>query len=121
MKEAMQYERQLHYTLQQLEKDVEQMEQNITDIENTIKDLEEISKIKEPTEMLAPIANGILIKATIAEIKTLKVNVGNGIFAEKTIPETIQILNKQKKGVEENQKYTITKMQKYSEMLQKEE
>ena len=94
---------QKYQEFQQLQEQIEQIshhvgllnQQNI-DIDISKEALQDIEKTKIGNEILAPIANGIFVKSTLQDNQKLVVNVGANVNIEKTIPEVIELLEKQK-------------------------
>ena len=94
---------QKYQLFQQLQEKIEQIsphvgllnQQNI-DIDISKEALQDIEKTKIGNEILAPVANGIFVKSTLQDNQKLIVNVGAGVNVEKTIPEVIELLSKQK-------------------------
>lgn len=109
------YTEQINY-LQNL---ISQMQQNIEDIEKLKADLKEAEQLEKGQEILAPIANGIFIKAAINDSSTLLINIGKGIVVEKTIPETIELLDSQQKEIDASRSDTISKLEQLYAMLYK--
>ncbi|MCF7901676.1 prefoldin subunit alpha [Candidatus Woesearchaeota archaeon] len=84
---------------QQLANYMKQLEKAIIRIENSILGLKELEKANGDEEILAPIADGIFLEAKLVSNKNLKVNIGNNSVVEKSIPETIIMLEEQKKEI----------------------
>jgi prefoldin alpha subunit len=62
--------------------------------------IESIKTCKETDEFLVDLGNNVFSKVKLLE-KTFLVNIGSGIFLEKNPDETIKILEKRLKNVEE--------------------
>ncbi|MFT4282978.1 MAG: prefoldin subunit alpha [Candidatus Woesearchaeota archaeon] len=88
-------------TKKKLQDLINKMNQSLKEIEDIKSSVKELETLKDE-EILAPIANGIFIKAKIIDSKKLKVNVGNGVILEKTINQTIKLLDKQEKEIKES-------------------
>tara|TARA_Y100000310_G_C20489228_1_gene718346 strand:- start:506 stop:910 length:405 start_codon:yes stop_codon:yes gene_type:complete len=94
---------QKYQLFQQLQEQIEQISHHIgllnqqnMDIDISKEALQDIEKTKQGTEILAPIANGIFVKSSLQDNQKLIVNVGAKVNVEKTIPEVIELLEKQK-------------------------
>ena len=87
----------LQQQLEQVNQHMEQLTQQAAEIERSIQAIKEISKTEVDNEILAPITNGIFIKAKLLDNEKLIVNVGADITVEKTISEVIKLLEEQKK------------------------
>ncbi|MBI2125064.1 prefoldin subunit alpha, partial [Candidatus Woesearchaeota archaeon] len=72
------------------------------ELDTSIEALTELQKIDLNTELLAPVANGIFLKAELKDNQKLVVNVGADVSTEKTIPEVITLLEEQKEKITEN-------------------
>lgn len=93
---------QLLQQLQQLTEYVEKLQIQQTELDTSIEALTELQKTKVNSGILAPIANGIFIKAELKDNTRLVVNVGSGVTVEKSIPEVITLLEEQKQKITEN-------------------
>jgi len=81
---------------------VEKLQGQHLELDDSIKALVELQKTNIDTEILAPIANGIFLKAELKDNQKLVVNVGAGITVEKNIPEVLKLLEEQKEKIAEN-------------------
>lgn len=95
--------------LQQLQQQAEQITEYVgklqgqqQELENSIEALTELQKTTVDTEILAPIANGIFLKAKLKDNQRLVVNVGAEVTVEKGIPEVLTLLAEQKEKIAEN-------------------
>lgn len=96
---------QLQMLQQQVEQITEYMEKlqiQQKELDTSIEALTELQKIDLNTELLAPVANGIFLKAELKDNQKLVVNVGADVSTEKTIPEVITLLEEQKEKITEN-------------------
>ncbi len=92
--------------LQLLQQQVEQITEYLQklqvqqqELDRSIEALAGLQKTKVNTEILAPIANGIFLKAELKDNQKLLVNVGAEVTTEKTIPEVITLLEEQKEKI----------------------
>ena len=97
--------------IKQLQNHIETEEKNLSRINNDIEELKNlISDIKEFTttdsdDILAPIADGLFVKAHVKEKETFYMNVGDGVITEKTPDEALTLMKKQlRKKKQERQK-----------------
>ena len=81
--------------MKQVEKELHMIAAQKEEVIGTKKALENLQTVKEETHILAPISNGIFVKAALKANDTLIVNVGNNVTVEKTVPQTIQLLDEQ--------------------------
>ena len=72
------------------------------ELDNSLQALIELQKIKINTEILAPIANGIFLKAELKDNQKLIVNIGAEATVEKNIPEVLKLLEEQKGKITDN-------------------
>jgi len=84
----------LDYQLQQIQKHIQTMEQQLEEVQKVQNDLAEFGKLKPGDEILVPVANRMFATAELKDNKTLKLNVGSDVVAEKTIAQTISLLDK---------------------------
>src|SRR3989338_1918032 len=81
---------------------VEKLQMQQKELETSIEALTELQKTKVNTEILAPIANGVFLKAELKDNQNLVVNVGAEVTVEKTIAEVLRLLEEQKGKITEN-------------------
>ena len=93
---------QLQQQLVQIAEFVERLRQQQKEIETSIEALKELKETRINTEILAPIANGIFLKAELKDNAVLIVNIGAEVAAEKTIPEVVVLLEEQKERIAGN-------------------
>lgn len=93
---------QLQQQVDQITEYVERMQGQRQELENSIEALTELQKTNINTEILAPIANGIFLKAELKDNQRLVVNVGAEVTMEKNIPEVLNLLAEQKEKIAEN-------------------
>jgi len=86
-----------------------QVEKSLVNLKKTRDDLLEFEK-EESKKVLAPIANGVYVEASIKK-KDLFVNVGSGVVVKKSIVEAVDIINKQEKDLLLDQSKLIEKIE----------
>tara|TARA_Y100000310_G_scaffold242934_1_gene247231 strand:+ start:27285 stop:27689 length:405 start_codon:yes stop_codon:yes gene_type:complete len=87
---------QLQQQIEQISQQLQMMSQQSAEIDNTKEALLDLQKVEKDTEILAPIANGIFVKSKVQDTSQLIVNVGANVTLEKTIPEMVDLFEKQK-------------------------
>src|SRR3989338_8572050 len=92
----------LQQQVEQITDYVEKLQGQQKELDNSIEALAELQKTKVNTEILAPVANGIFIKAELKDNQKLVVNVGAEVTVEKTIAEVLKLLEEQKGKITEN-------------------
>ena len=106
---------------QMLQKQIEQVTEHLqalaqqqTELEISKKAVAEIGDTKVDNEILAPVANGIFIKAELKDNQKLIVNVGSDVTVEKTVKQVVELLDEQKQKMTES----IAEVNEYVEKLQ---
>ncbi|MBS3165919.1 prefoldin subunit alpha [Candidatus Woesearchaeota archaeon] len=101
MKEKYKEFQYIQKQIEQVSEHIEMLNQQRGELDATISAMNDLVLVEPNSEILAPIANGIFIKGTITD-KKLVVNVGADTTVERTIPEVITLLEKQKEEITEN-------------------
>ncbi|MBI2668300.1 prefoldin subunit alpha [Candidatus Woesearchaeota archaeon] len=91
----------LQQQIEQLGGHLEILNEQMQELEISKNAVTELEKTPKKNEILAPIANGIFLKAELLENKRLIVNVGSNVTVERTIPEVVQLLGQQETQVQE--------------------
>ena len=87
---------------EQIAEYVQKLQMQLQEIDNSLEALQELKNTAINTEILAPVANGIFLKASLQDNQKLVVNVGAEVTVEKTIPEVINLLQEQKEKITQN-------------------
>ena len=109
----------LQQQVEQISEYVEKLQGQQQELEISIEALTGLQKITLNTEILAPIANGIFLKAELKDNQKLVVNVGAEVAAEKNIPEVLALLEEQKGKISENIKEAEEVLQQLQEQGKK--
>ena len=96
---------------------LEKVDSNIMEIEYLKNSLGELKTSKEGADILAPLSNGIFVKATLSKNDKLLVNVGNGIVVEKSVEDTKKLLDERISEISEMRDKLINQMQKIEDRL----
>ena len=96
---------------------LEGVDSSILEIEYLKNSLDELKLVKKDSEILAPMSNGIFVKASIHNVDKLLVNVGNNVVVEKSIEETKVLLDEQAKEMMTMRETLIGQMQKLEDRL----
>lgn len=107
----------LNIQAQMISEQLNRIDSGLMEIEYLKNSLDELSSVKENTEILAPVSNGIFAKAKLEKNNKLLVNVGNGIVVEKTTAETKELLNERIKEMNEAREKLLNSMQKIEDHL----
>ncbi len=92
----------LQQQVEQIADYLEKLQLQQTELDTSIEALSELQKTAVHADILAPIANGIFLKAELKDNQRLIVNVGSGVTVEKSIPEVITLLEEQKEKIMKN-------------------
>ncbi len=96
---------------------LERVDSSILEIEYLKNSLDELKSVKENSEILAPMSNGIFVKAHVHAVDKLLVNVGGNVIVEKSIEETKELLDEQAKEMMTARDTLIGQMQKIEDRL----
>ncbi|MDP3640593.1 MAG: prefoldin subunit alpha [Nanoarchaeota archaeon] len=88
---------QLQQQAEQLQQQAHLMQEQIIELDTSLDGLRELEKTALATEILAPLANGIFVTASLTENKHVLVNVGADTVVEKPVPAARQLLEDQKR------------------------
>lgn len=102
----------LDQQMKNVQKQVEAIEQKASEVEETQQSLDSLATTPTGTDMWVPLANGIFLKAHLAENSKLGVNVGSNIVATKDIPSTKAMLAEQAKDMRTFQADLIAEFEK---------
>ncbi len=116
-----------HYMeMQMLDSQVKQMQQQIQQIEMqkievaaTKEALDNLRNSEKNAEMLAPISQGIFVRAKVADADNLIVNVGSNVAVPKSIDETKKLLDEQLVNIGKAEKELGAHLQKLDEEMTK--
>jgi len=105
----------------QLQQYLQTFDQQLLEIKSVINSINELSKLKKGDTILAPIANGIFIKAKLEDNKEVRMNVGNNTVVAKSIESAIMMLQGQEAEITQYRSEVIAKLDeliKQAESLQ---
>jgi len=109
--------------MQQLQKQSQMLNNQIQELNITSESLDKISKTKKDTEIKAPLASGIFIKAKLLDNENVSVNVGSGTVVTKSIPEAKKLIDNQIKeviGFREETEQNLNQIASKAQNLEKE-
>ncbi len=84
----------------QIEQQLQTVEQQLQEAESIKNSLDELKAIKQGSEMLVPVSSGIFMKAKITDKDKVIVNVGSDVLVGKGLDGAKQLMEKQKKEIE---------------------
>ncbi len=88
---------QLQQQAEQLQQQAHLVREQVIELDTSLDGLRELEKTAIATEILAPLANGIFVSASLKENKNVLVNVGADTVVEKPVPDARQLLEEQKR------------------------
>jgi len=107
----------LEYQIKQLQKIIENIDLQLGEIKTTIDALREFDKLEGNEEILFPIANGIFAKGRLNSDKNLRINIGSDINVEKSITDTIRMMDGQSTDIENYRAEIIVQLEKFEEKI----
>lgn len=96
---------------------IDRVENSLLEAEYIKNSISDIENVKKGTEILAPLSNGIFIKAKIEDNTKLLINAGKDIVVEKTPAETRELLDVRIKEMTEVRDKLLSEMQKIEDKL----
>jgi len=97
--------------IKQLEDGLVALENQIIEVNMVIDSLKDLQAVKENSEILVPLSNGIFVKAKVFDTDNLKVNVGANTIVEKTNEETQEMLKEQIRNIDNYKNELFTELQ----------
>jgi prefoldin alpha subunit len=107
----------MDYQAKQLQKIIENIDAQLTEMSNTAEALKEFDKLKNNDEILFPVANGIFAKGKLTDNKTLKINIGSDVIVEKSVIDTINMMEAQAKEIENYKVEVVSQLQKFMDKI----
>ena len=108
----------LYVEFQMLSQHIKQLEEKTTALNNQLMDLavtnqslEDMKKLKQGTEILVPLSNGIYTKAEIKDNKNVIVNVGSNVTTVKDIDSTKKLIEAQIEDVKNLHERLVNELQ----------
>ncbi|MBU0460503.1 MAG: prefoldin subunit alpha [Nanoarchaeota archaeon] len=119
MKEKYMQFQMIQQQLEQINQHLEMLNQQAAEIEISINAVKELGKTAIDNEILAPLANGIFIKAKLLDNQKLVVNVGSDTTVEKSVSEVVELLEEQQIEINKRMVETDSVMKEMSEQAMK--
>ena len=104
----------LEQQFKQLQKYLETFEEQLASLAALKESLNEFSGLKKGERILAPLTNGIFIRATLDSPSELLINVGQNTVAVKSVPEGVEMLEGQESEI---RKYKAETMKQLEELM----
>tara|TARA_Y100000310_G_C20205672_1_gene588977 strand:+ start:117 stop:518 length:402 start_codon:yes stop_codon:yes gene_type:complete len=105
--------------LEQVNEHLEMLTQQSQEVDISINAIKKIGETKQENEILAPVANGVFIKAKLLDNQKLVVNVGSDTTVEKTVDEVVKLLEEQRNQVNKKMVEADSVMQELSSQAMK--
>ncbi len=81
--------------MRQLDNNLQTLDGQLMEIKSMQQSIKEMESIKKNSEIMVPVAAGMFVKGTITDSNIILVNVGNNVLVDKTIPQAVELLEKQ--------------------------
>jgi prefoldin alpha subunit len=107
----------LDYQAKQLQKIIENIDAQLLEMHNTSEALKEFEKLKINDEILFPVANGIFAKGILMDNNLLRINIGSDVIVEKSVKDTISMMESQAKEIESYKIDVVSQMQKFIDKI----
>ena len=85
----------VHGQIKEVEKQNQLFNNQIVELTATVQGLDDFKKLKEGTEILVPLNQGMYAKAELKNNKELLVNVGSNVAVKKNIEDTKNLISSQ--------------------------
>lgn len=113
--------RQKYTELKIIDQNIRQIHKHLQDIENQIlevrylkQSMDDFKNVKEGTEVLVPVSNGIFAKAALNDNKELLVNVGANTVVTKSVNEVKDLMDNNLNEIKKAQTKFLEDLQKLS-------
>lgn len=107
----------LNQQIKQLQQQMAMLEQQLEEAYAAKDSITEIQSVKEGTEILVPISNGIFVRAKIMSPSELLVNAGYNVTVAKTIEQGKELIDSQVTEIEKAHEYVLHQMQMYDDAM----
>ena len=107
----------LDYQAKQLQKIIENIDAQLLEMHNTAQALKEFEKLQINDEILFPVANGIFAKGKLTDNKLLRINIGSDVIVEKSVADTITMMETQSKEIENYKIEIVSQLQSFMEKI----
>lgn len=108
----------LDQQIKQTQKQFMLLEQQAQELETTKEALDELALVKQGTEILVPIANGVFAFATLSDAKKLIVNVGANTSVTKGVEDVKKIIDEQSVEIRKAEEEVGQQLQNLAEQAQ---
>ena len=105
----------LDQNIKQLQQQAETADQQMIAIMATLQSLDEFGLLKDETEILVPLNNGIFTKAKLKKENSLLINVGASVVVSKSLENTKKLVENQREEMEKIKEKIAENMSKLVE------
>ena len=104
--------------VRQLQQYLQTFDQQLVEIRGVITSLQDLSTLKKGDSILAPLANGIFVKAKLEDNQEVRMNVGNNTVVTKSIADSVKMLEEQDSEIKQ---YRSDVLAKFDELIKQAE
>jgi len=108
----------LDQQIRQLQKYLQSFDQQLVEIKSVIVAIKDFGSLKKGDVILAPIANGVFVKARLEDASHLRINVGSNVVVTKSINEAVSLLEAQEKEIVQYRSETLANMEEFMKRLE---
>ena len=102
----------LHEQIKEMEKQTQLFNNQVVELTLTTQNLNDFKNLKQGTEILVPVNQGIYAKAELKNNKDLLVNVGSNVSVKKNIEDTKKLISNQIEEIKKLQEQMVLNLQK---------
>uniref|UniRef100_A0A7C4BA84 Prefoldin subunit alpha n=1 Tax=Thermofilum pendens TaxID=2269 RepID=A0A7C4BA84_THEPE len=81
---------------EEIQREINLAQSLIAEIDSTVVTLKNIGSLEEAKEVFVPLSAGVYVKALVNRQEKFLVNIGSNILVEKTLEETLSMLNQRR-------------------------
>lgn len=109
----------LREQLEQYERHAVALMESGGELQVTRNAIEELGKLKNGSEVMLPLGNGVYVNAKLTDTKKLMTGVGSNVFLDKTVKETLKLIEGRIEKVEAGTNEISMQMQMLSSAIQR--
>ena len=108
----------LQQQAEQIHQYIQELDAKFSEYNQTKEALSELKKLKPGSEIFAPVAPGMFVKAELKDTNELFVNIGANAAAIKDLPQATELINRQISAVQQTQSQLDSKLAKLSQQIE---
>ena len=101
--------------IRQMQEQLEAVEQKKHDLEEAEAGVSQLKQARKGAKMLAPVTDGIFVKATLEDTDEVLVNVGSDVCVKKTVEEAGKILKEKRQELMSYQEMMLEELNKLTD------